>query len=118
MNKNLLLIILGTVIIIGGVFLLNNKTPESEGTILFYGEGCSHCKIVEDFISQNKVEDKVKFTRLEVFNNKDNSDLLTKKAISCNIDISQGVGVPFLWDGKNCLVGDVDIVKFFEDKIK
>jgi glutaredoxin len=116
MDKNLLLAIIGVVIIVGGIFLLNNKTPE--GIILFYGDGCSHCKTVDDFIDQNKIRDKVEFAYLEVYNNKNNSELLTEKAISCNIDTSRGVGIPFLWDGKNCFVGDDNIVNFFQDKIK
>jgi len=33
-----------------------------EGIILFYGEGCPHCKVVDDFITENKIEDKVKFS--------------------------------------------------------
>lgn len=113
MNKNLLLIIIGIAIIIGGAFLLN-KAPE--GIILFYGDGCPHCENVDNFISQNKIEDKVKFRRLEVFNNKDNAEILLQKAIVCKID-QKNIGVPFLWDGKKCLVGDEDIVKFFQDKI-
>jgi hypothetical protein len=129
MNRNLLLAIIGLVLIVLAFFIftqygqsiLSNilsyfskpiSTPV--GIILFYGEGCPHCKIVDDFISQNKIEDKVKFTRLEVFNNKDNANVLLQKATDCKID-QNNVGVPFLWDGKSCLVGDVEIINFFKN---
>lgn len=92
-----------------------------EGTILFYGEGCSHCKIVDDFISQNKVEDKVKFTRLEVWYNKNNQTILGEVILKCGINSNQ-VGVPFLYDpsagsgqaGK-CFEGQDDVINFFKN---
>lgn len=127
MNRNLLLVIISLVLIVLAFFIFTQygqtiflnilsyfskpiSTPA--GIILFYGDSCSHCKIVEDFINQNKIKDKIEFTQLEVFNNKDNADILLKKATDCKID-PNNVGVPLLWDGKNCLVGDQDIINFF-----
>jgi len=130
-NKNLLsiitavvLIVLGSLLIIGyyngtltKIFSFFNK-PKTDvsGIILFYGDDCSHCKIVEDFLTANKVEEKVKITKLEVFNNKDNAQVLLERAQACGLPTDQ-VGVPFLWDGKTCLIGDPDVIKFFQDKI-
>jgi len=90
---------------------------EPQGIILFEGDGCPHCALVEEFLAQNKVKEKVDFTTLEVYKNKDNAALLVKKAKICNIPTT-GMGVPFLWDGTTCLVGDVEINKFFQEKIK
>ena len=85
-----------------------------EGIILFYGEGCPHCKNVDDYISQNKIEDKVKFTRLEVWYNKNNQVILGKVAQKCSINSNQ-VGVPFLYDGVGkCYVGEVEVIDFFK----
>lgn len=120
MNKNLLLIIAAIVLAVGAVFVISySPKPKIDvgGIILFYGDGCPHCKIVDDFINQNKIEDKIKFTRLEVFNNKNNAKILSDKAVVCGLDTSQ-IGVPFLWDGQSCFMGDVDVIKFFEDKSK
>lgn len=86
-----------------------------EGIILFYGEGCPHCKIVDDFITENKIEEKVSFSRMEVWSNKDNQQVLLKAAQICNLN-TDSIGVPFLYDGKNCLVGDVDIINFFKNE--
>lgn len=129
-NKNFILAIIGIIIILAGIlyfgyasgflskiFSSNNVPVDTSGIILFYGDGCPHCKNVDDFISANKVEDKVKFSRLEVFNNKDNSKILIQKAGICKI-ATESVGVPFLWDGKSCIVGDQEIIKFFQDKTK
>lgn len=124
MSKNKIIPLIFIVIVLVGLGLLifynRGGGQESKGIILFYGDGCLHCANVDKYIADNKVEDMIKFERLEVFNNKDNAKLLSEKAISCEIDISQGVIVPFLWlpkkswDGKNCIVGDQDIIKYFQ----
>ena len=130
MNKNLLsiiiavvLIVLGSLLIIGWSSLSGPKVDITE-IILFYGDGCPHCKLVEDFISQNKVEEKIKFTRLRIpLNNEKDPELLSnikvllERAKACGINTTD-IGVPFLWDGKTCLAGDPDVIKFFQDKIK
>jgi glutaredoxin len=122
MPKKILLTITGVVVIVlAGLLIIgynNSLKPETgvEEIILFYGNDCPHCKIVEDFINQNKIEDEVKFTRLEVFDNKVNSNLLAEKAQACRLDTNQ-IGVPFLWSGQSCFMGDVDVIKFFQDKI-
>jgi len=98
-----------------GVFVPKPITVNvPDGIILFYGDGCPHCKIVDDFITENKIEDKVKFTRLEVWYDKSNQAILGQIAQKCNIETNQ-VGVPFLYDGlKKCYVGDVDVINFFK----
>lgn len=85
-----------------------------EGIILFYGGECPHCKNVEDFISANKIEDKMKFTRLEVWYNKDNQAIIAQVAQKCGITSSQ-IGVPLLYDGKNCFEGEIDAINFFKN---
>lgn len=100
-----------------GIFSFLNKQQENlSGVILFYGEGCSHCVNVDKFIFENKIEDKLIFSRLEVFKNTNNSKILVQKANTCGLPTDK-IGVPFLWDGSKCVVGDVDIIKFFQEKI-
>lgn len=84
--------------------------------IFFYGDGCPHCAIVEEYIKENKVNEKVAFSTKEVYYNRDNSKELEEKAKICGMP-TDSIGVPFLWDGEKCLVGDVDIVEFFKQKI-
>lgn len=95
--------------------LPNNYSPS--GIILFEGDNCSQCEKVDKFIIDNKVEDKVSFTRLEVFNNMHNADILADKSQTCGLDPSQ-IGVPFLWDGSNCIIGYVDVISFFKKEIE
>lgn len=132
MNKNFLSIIIAVILIVlvglliisfyngslANIFsFFNNQKTDTSGIVLFYGDGCPHCKIVDDFIAENKIEEKVKFSRLEIFNNKDNVGILLQKAQSCGMDRNQII-VPFLWDGETCIVGDQNTIKFFQEKIK
>ncbi|KKP79799.1 MAG: hypothetical protein A2271_02355 [Candidatus Moranbacteria bacterium RIFOXYA12_FULL_35_19] len=84
--------------------------------MFFYGRECPHCKVVEKYIEENKVAEKIKFSQAEVYHNKDNSAVLKQKATECGI-AQDSIGVPFLWTEGKCYMGDEDIIKFFEDKI-
>jgi hypothetical protein len=133
MDKTKIFIIIGAVALAAGFWAwqsgvfssLVKPVPIPEGIILFYGEGCSHCKNVDDFLTQNKIEEKIKITRLEVWNNKDNQNILAQVSQKCQINASE-VRVPFLWDpprlgeagGSKCYIGDVDTINFFKEKFK
>jgi len=116
--------IISTIILITAIFLVwyyvaprpgFAPVPVPEGTLLFYGDGCPHCENVEDFIAQNKIEDKIKFTRLEVWNDKDNQTILVQVLQECQINASE-VGVPFLYNGAGkCYIGEIDIINFFKE---
>jgi hypothetical protein len=123
MDKTIIFIIIGVVVIAGlfwlwqsGVFSGPAKpVPIPEGIILFYGDGCPHCENVDDFVSQNKIEDKVSFTRLEVWYNKDNQNILAQVVQKCGTQTDQ-VGIPFLWDSEKCYIGQDDVINFFKQK--
>lgn len=95
----------------------HKETVSPQGIILFESKDCLQCKKVDDFINAQAVEGKVAFTRLEVIGNNINYDILSDKAQTCGLNISQ-IGVPFLWDGAGgCIIGYVDVIKFFQTKI-
>jgi len=94
----------------------NNRQTEEDRIILFYGDGCPHCAIVEDYIRENNIKEKLSFEEKEVYYNRKNADDLAAKAKICGIPTNY-LGVPFLWDGSKCYVGDQDIIDFFNQKI-
>lgn len=94
----------------------NQQTKESQ-VILFYGQGCPHCAIVEDYIEKNNINEKISFEEKEVYYNKGNANDLIQKAKACGIP-TDSIGVPFLWDGEKCYVGDQEIIEFFNQKLK
>jgi len=91
-----------------------NKNKQTENNmILFYSLSCPHCQNVSDYIDQNNIKEKYNFEELEISENKKNSAQLIEKAKECGYDTST-LGVPFLWTGENCLMGDVSIIDFFK----
>ncbi|MEA5096998.1 MAG: DsbA family protein [Burkholderiaceae bacterium] len=87
----------------------------ASGIILFYGYGCPHCAVVEKYLEQNQVGDKVQFNRKEVYLHPNNAKELKAKAKGCGIP-EAGIGVPFLWDGERCLIGDQPIIEYFRQR--
>lgn len=122
---------LTTIVIIVFVFflfyLVTSKNPNSTPTIdsnlvLFYGDTCPHCKDVEEFISQNQIDQKLKINRLEVYRSKQNSDTMAKLVKeNCPDQLNpQGLPVPFLinTDDKTCFIGTPDITNHLTEKAK
>jgi len=87
-----------------------------KGITFFYGDGCPHCAIVEKFFADNKVAQKVTFESKEVYYNKKNQREMAAHAKTCGLP-TDNIGVPFLWTGSGCLIGDTDIIAFFQKKL-
>lgn len=125
MKKNtlipaLMFVVLAVVIIIfaskDGEEMSDKIEAVKTDIILFYGTGCQYCGIVEEFLKEKEVEKKISFKNLEVYNNQGNATLLKAKARACDLN-TNSIGVPFLWDGQDCLIGDKAIISFFENKL-
>jgi len=82
---------------------------------LFFGSTCPHCEVVEEWLEANsEVKEKSGLKAKEVYNDRDNSQELAEKAAECKI--SGGIGVPFLYDHGECIVGDQPIIDHLEQK--
>jgi glutaredoxin len=88
---------------------------ENGSLIFFYGNTCPHCKDVEEWMDKNRVEEKVKITKKEVYDNRQNSLELSQVAKGCGIP-TDNIGVPFLFADGKCLVGTPDIVDYLTKK--
>lgn len=80
---------------------------------LYYGQGCPHCQIVEDYLSGNSQGDNISLEQKEVFHNQENLDEVKRKANSAGIP-DKFIGVPLLYEEDNCLVGEEEIINFLE----
>jgi hypothetical protein len=108
-------------IIIGGVLLFSKEPPKSSPLPLpssyeyFWGDGCPHCEVVEEFFSTWENRDKVKIDKKEVWSSAANAKVLQERASYCGVRPSE-VGVPFLFtpEGK-CLSGDQPIIDLFKN---
>lgn len=127
--KNKLLTGLIIFFVVLGFYKITSKKPASvdiiqdnSDLILFFGNTCSHCKDVEEFISKNQIDQKVKINQLEVYDNKSNATLFTKTVQEICPDQStiNGLPVPFLIDTKDkkCFVGTPPITEYLTQKSK
>ena len=127
MKKFTTIIIVLTISIIALGVLLISKGSSSKPTTYplppnltyYWGNGCPHCKIVEDFLSsweknlpagrQGLVIDKK-----EVWSSVANANELKARYEYCKVPQSE-MGVPLLFtpDGK-CFSGDTEIINYFK----
>ncbi len=81
--------------------------------ILFYGEGCPHCKKVEDFIKKNQLNEKI--TSKEVYHNPQNANEFNQICEKENISLMNR-GVPFLYtENDECIIGDKEIISYLKN---
>ena len=101
---------------------IETKTPDevknNGDPIFYYGNTCHHCADVEEWMKENKLEEKVKVIKKEVYDNRTNAFELSQVAQRCGIS-TNSIGVPFLYtpEGK-CLIGTLDIIDYFSEKLK
>lgn len=118
MKKFLIIVSLATVFIsvFGVIFLSKKETPLAPPTSLeyYYGEGCPHCKNVEDFLATWDKKDLVKIAKFEVWNSADNAKIMQKRATKCKLPTAN-LSVPFLVTlDEQCIEGDVPIIDYFK----
>ena len=126
MQKQLLAFVLITASLLGILFLvfsLSNSnsgevksaiTFEKDAIIYYYGNTCPHCAVLNDWLEENKIADKVKFAKKEVYSNQQNSLELQSAAKECGLDTSS-IGVPFVYARGECFIGE-NAQKFFEEE--
>ena len=130
MNKKIRNIVIAILIILVSVILYQKKGEENtkqglseqvntkkENCVLYYGITCPHCKKVEKWLDENvKVKEESRIVLKEVYRDHNNSTELGDRAKECQIDSSRGVGVPFLYDNGQCLMGDQPIIDYLTEK--
>ena len=95
----------------------NAQSLENASIIFFYGKTCPHCKIVEDFIKENNVREKIKFEEAEIYFNRENARIFKEKNKVCGITDEKNMGVPFLWAEGKCYSGDQEVINYFKSKM-
>jgi glutaredoxin len=120
MKKIIILVVI--ILILAGLYKYISYQPIAQVTddnadlIIYWGEGCSHCEKVKEYISTNKLDQKIKISLKEVYHNQENLQSLEDTVKKCpEVDIQQGIGVPLAFDTKNqkCLSGDQPIIDWF-----
>ncbi len=91
---------------------------DKKAFIYFHGLTCPHCKELNKFLEEKGLTpEKLKYQKLEVFYNEENSALMNEAAKVCGIE-SSNVGVPFVYDNGKCVMGTPDAEALFLEKAK
>lgn len=95
----------------------NGDNSDPTATLsLYYRDDCPHCKNVEQYLLDNKIEEKIKIEHKEIMNDIKNNNELMVRAANCNLDL-ETVGVPLLYDKGTCYVGDQEIINYFQSRL-
>ena len=111
-KKTVIALFLGLITILGLIII---KATKESALVLYYGITCPHCEVVEEWLEGNpKTKEKSGLITKEVYENQKNSRELAEKAKKCQIEESSGIGVPFLYDNGQCIVGDQPIINYLK----
>lgn len=119
-EKKTVIVLLGALIAISGLVYwgLQEEKPSTDdpaAIVYYYGEGCPHCKVINEFLTENNIAEKVSFEKKEVWSNKANASEMSRRAKTCDIK-PEGMGVPFVYAEGQCFIGEPDVRKFFSEK--
>lgn len=119
-DKKISLVLLGVVVAIAGLVYWgmqeeSQPTDDPNAVVYYYGEGCPHCKVINEFLTANNVAEKMSFEKKEVWGNKSNASEMQRRAKTCNIK-PEGMGVPFVFAAGECFIGEPDVKKFFTER--
>lgn len=99
-------------------FILSAITS-AEDYILFYGNGCPHCAVVENYIKENNIEDTIGLVSKEIFFNKKNRNEFNEYLKKIDLKYEE-VWVPFLiidaWNQCSYINWSSSIIDFFDKK--
>ncbi len=89
-----------------------SNQQESDSTkilTIFDSMQCPHCRIVDEYIKENKDEIYKNFEiHKKGIESSENLSELNKLSLKCNIGAN--IGIPLMWDGEKCYVGDAEII--------
>lgn len=118
MQKVVLIAFTFTILLIGLALWISPKAPaiDTSKVTFFYSTSCVHCKQVEQFFTDQKIEEKITFERKEI-SIPTNLANLNEAVKYCKFDASNGIGVPFLFAEGKCYMGAPDVMSYFQQKL-
>lgn len=126
-KKEFLIVMAGFVCVIGlswwGIIdsknqeIANIEGPVDAKVRIYYGKECPHCEKLFEYISENKIAEKVIFSKQEVWHNKANQKDMLEKTKECGLPEKE-VGVPLLYSEGKCYIGEEETEKFFTEMLQ
>lgn len=105
-----------SILVIAGLYIYYNQLIKNTVTVkdnaLFYSLTCPHCKIVEQFMEENNITQKISIIQLEVSQNSANAQQLMSIGKTCKLDPSYIGAIPLLYSNGSCYLGDTPIIDY------
>lgn len=103
---------LKTIIATGALFILMSQSVFAE-LILFVGDGCGHCEMVEEYLQENEIYSKIQIKKYEIFKNSENREIYNEKGNEVGFPTERG-SVPLLVHNGEYTVGSLGIIEYIE----
>jgi len=87
------------------------------GRFYFHSKTCAHCAIVDQYISDNKISQKLYFVSQQLETDPEAVAFLKDVGKKCTISDAD-LGVPLFWDGTKCYLGDQSVIDYFKQTVK
>jgi len=122
MHLIIIVFIISAIIIISALAVISSTKQKenikdiiltNDTVVFYYGITCPHCKITEQYISDNNLDSKINIVRKEIYNNQANAVELQQVAKKCNIP-SDEIGVPFMVYNNFCYLGDEETINLLK----
>ena len=82
------------------------------GKIFFFSKTCPHCTLVEQYITENNIRQKVYFVSRDITSDQEAYKLMPVVGQRCGL-MQNNLGVPLFWDGEKCYLGKDKIINYF-----
>lgn len=93
-------------------------TDYGEGPIYIYtSEQCAYCSTVENAVVKGQVNRKLPVVFREISRDEQNALEMLAVTQKCGLNIAK-IGVPFLYDGQNCLEGTDKIMRYIDERMR
>lgn len=89
---------------------------EPQKILFFYGNTCTHCQVVEDYIADHDLKTILPIEPREVYANQVNAAWLTLAAKQCGLETGSGVGVPLIYSEGQCFSGEIETVDYLKQR--
>lgn len=92
--------------------MVKSKNQPTGNLSIYVNTDCPHCEIVENYVAENKLEEKYSIEIKNVAESIKNYNELMLYSTHCGLDLAT-VGVPLLYESGNCYMGEDEVIDYF-----
>jgi hypothetical protein len=92
-----------------------DNLPNDSEIILYYTDNCPLCEEIKEWITENKVDEKIEITQKEVGENQENGNQLLTVAKKCGFE--ENINIPLVYGEGACLTEKSETINYLENKL-